>query len=272
MSIPYYLTTHHISPKTPPQMEISKAKIKLIAKLRDRKQRKALGIFAVEGHKSVADTLPYFSLELLVAGKDWLAANQELAPADKSFSATATELKQMSALTTPTEVIAIYRLPEEKIPGDDSMKGQLTLLLDDIQDPGNLGTIVRCADWFGIRNIVASKHTVDIYNPKAIQATMGALSRVNICYTDLAEFISRHRHIPLYATLLDGRNIYKTDLPQEAMIIMGNEGKGVSAELRKLITDSLFIPPYPPDAETIDSLNVAIATAVVLAEFRKRNG
>ena len=253
-------------------MEISKSKIKAIARLRDRKQRKAQGLFAVEGHKSVVDTLPHFELEMLVATAAWLSRYPDAAPTERTLTAKSADMKQMSALSTPPDVIAVYRLPEEHIPTAEELRGCITLLLDGVQDPGNLGTIVRSADWFGVRNIVASPGTVDILNPKAIQSTMGAQSPVNVCYAPLPEFIAANRGIPLYGTLLEGESIYEATLPAEALIVMGNEGKGLSPEVRGLLTDSLFIPPFPADAETVDSLNVAMATAVVLAEFRRPNG
>ncbi len=251
-------------------MELSKAKVKLIASLRERKHRKELGLFAVEGTKSVLDTLPHFRLSMLAATAAWHEAHpMKSVNSERLCRATSTQLKQMSALSTAPEVIAIYELPPMPVPSPGELRGELTLLLDDIQDPGNLGTIVRCADWFGVKHVVCSPHTVDIFNPKAIQSTMGALSRVRVSYTELPEFVSHCKGIPLCGTLLEGTNIYKASLPREALIVMGNEGKGLTPAMRELIDTALFIPPYPADVETVDSLNVAMATAVVLSEFRR---
>ena len=151
------------------------------------------------------------------------------------------------------------------------MKHSLCLALDDIQDPGNLGTIIRLADWFGIENIFCSHGTVDVYNPKVIQATMGALARVKLHYCDLVKLITSVKDIPIFGTFLDGNNIYGEDLSKNGLIIMGNEGNGVSKEVSKLINKKLYIPNYPTSRETSESLNVAIATAIVCAEFRRRS-
>ena len=151
------------------------------------------------------------------------------------------------------------------------MKHSLCLALDDVQDPGNLGTIIRLADRCGIENIFCSHGTVDVFNPKVIQATMGALARVKLHYCDLASLISSLKEIPIYGTFLDGNNIYGENLSQNGLIIMGNEGNGVSKEVSQLINKRLYIPNYPTSRETSESLNVAIATAIVCAEFRRRS-
>ena len=146
----------------------------------------------------------------------------------------------------------------------------MCLALDDIQDPGNLGTIIRLADWFGIEHIFCSQGTVDVYNSKVIQATMGALARVKVHYCNLPELISSLKDVPVYGTFLDGENIYDKPLSENGLIIMGNEGNGVSKEVSQLINNKLYIPNYPSGRTTSESLNVAIATAVVCAEFRRR--
>ena len=251
-------------------INISKAKIKLIASLRERKHRRELGLFAVEGTKSVLDTLPYFRLHMLTATAAWLETHDECVSATgTTYRATAAQLSQMSALSTAPDVIAVYELPHMPVPSAPELRGNVTLLLDDIQDPGNLGTIVRCADWFGVRNIVASPHTVDIFNPKAIQSSMGALSRVKVSYCPLGDFLDNCPDIPLYGTLLSGSNIYEASLPGEALIVMGNEGRGISEEIRRRIDIGLLIPSWPPGAPVVDSLNVAMATAIVLGEWRR---
>jgi TrmH family RNA methyltransferase len=149
------------------------------------------------------------------------------------------------------------------------LKNELVLMLDGVQDPGNLGTIARIADWFGIRNILCSAETADIYNPKAVQATMGALARVKFHYTDLLQLLSQYDG-PVYGTFLDGENIYGQELSENGIIVMGNEGKGISQGVGEMINRRLYIPNYPIGTQTTESLNVAIATSIVCAEFRRR--
>lgn len=256
-------------------MEISKGKIKSYSLLDKRKHRLEQRLFAAEGEKCVLETLPFFSVEALIADAEWLAYAKlpDCIPADKILKATSRQLSQISSLSTPPSVIAIYKLPDTQVPEPVSVKQELILALDGIQDPGNLGTIIRAADWFGIRHIVASPNTVDIFNPKAVQATMGAIGRVRISYTHLPAYISAYRQQtgnPVYGTLLNGQNIYTESLLKQGMIVMGNEGKGISGEVRALISNALLIPSYPADIPTVESLNVAMATAIVLAEFRRR--
>ena len=162
-----------------------------------------------------------------------------------------------------------YEIPKKEI-DEDSIANGLTLLLDRVQDPGNLGTIMRVADWFGITQIICSKDTVDVYNPKVVQATMGAISRVSVNYCDLSQFINSHAQLPIYGTFLDGDNIYETRLTSNGLIIMGNEGQGISSQIEQLVTHKLLVPSFPIDRPTSESLNVGTATAVVLAEFRRR--
>jgi TrmH family RNA methyltransferase len=180
-------------------------------------------------------------------------------------------------LQHPQEVIAIFRQPEYSL-DKEKVRTELTLLLDEIQDPGNLGTIIRLADWFGINQVICSPNTVDIYNPKTIQATMGALAHVNVFYTPLPEFLeeiqkdSQHsgKKIPVYGTFLDGSTIYGQVLSPTGLIVMGNEGNGISPELASYITHRLYIPNYPQGKESTESLNVAVATAITCAEFRRQ--
>ena len=181
----------------------------------------------------------------------------------------------MSSLRTPQGVIGVFRKREI---GDSTSFG-LVVALDGVQDPGNLGTIIRTCDWFGVRRLVCSHDTADCYNPKVVQATMGALARVQVEYVDLVSWLeeikalnSQPSTLPIYGTLLNGRNLYEDGAiadRQQGVIIMGNEGNGISEAVRRHITHPLLIPPYPADAETSESLNVAIATAITLAEFRR---
>lgn len=234
---------------------LSKSQIKWVRSLQQKKNRDAEGVFVAEGKKCVNDLLSAFELVLLATPDN----------------ATPTEIEQMSSLRTPQGVIAVFRKP---IPDTQYLSSNLMLALDGVQDPGNLGTIIRTCDWFGVHDILCSRDTADCYNPKVVQATMGALARVRLHYVDLPEVLTelRQQGIPLYGTLLDGRNIYDTNaIPNKytGVIIMGNEGKGISEAVRSLITHPLRIPSYPPDAPTSESLNVGIATAITLAEFRR---
>jgi TrmH family RNA methyltransferase len=177
----------------------------------------------------------------------------------------------MSQLTTPSSVIAVYEIPQSAL-DETIVNEQLVIALDRVQDPGNLGTIMRVADWFGISYIVCSRDTVDVYNPKVVQATMGAISRVKVHYVDLPDFIARHRDVPVYGTLLDGDNIYETSLQNHGLVVMGNEGQGLSDEVKAMVSHRLLIPSYPPERPTSESLNVGMATAITIAEFRRQAG
>ena len=177
--------------------------------------------------------------------------------------------RKVSQLVTPPDVLAVYRIPEYHL-NIDTLKKELVLALDTVQDPGNLGTIVRLADWFGIRHIVCSPDTADLYNPKVVQATMGALARVNVYYTSLPDFLSQVDSSVVYGTFLDGEDIYHTSLTKSGVIVMGNEGNGISAKLEPYIGKRLYIPNYPVGQPTSESLNVAVAAAITCAEFRRR--
>jgi TrmH family RNA methyltransferase len=181
-------------------------------------------------------------------------------------------MERISALKTPTTTLAVVDQPRYEL-STAKLRGKLSLALDGVQNPGNLGTIVRLADWFGIEDIVCSRECADCYNPKVVQATMGAILRVRIHYTDdLAALLreAREMGLPIYGTLLDGDNIYDTSLDRSGIIVMGNEGRGVSDECRNTLTHKLLIPPYPADQPTSESLNVAMATGIILSEFRRR--
>ena len=173
------------------------------------------------------------------------------------------DLKKISALATPNSCLAVFKIPNE----NEIVEDGLIVALDSIRDPGNMGTILRLCDWFGVQQIVCSKETVDIYNPKVVQATMGSITRVNVNYVDLNAFIS-NTHLPVFGTFMDGNNIYKTSLPHEGIIIMGNEANGISDELENLVQNRLSIPRFGILKKT-ESLNVATATAIVLSEFRR---
>lgn len=247
---------------------LSKNKIKYIRSLELKKNRKEEQVFVAEGHKLVGDLLGYFPCRLLIATSDWLKANRAVT-ADEVIEVTQEELSRASLQKTPKEVLAVFAQPSYDL-NPDVIKNSLCLALDDVQDPGNLGTIIRLADWFGIEHIFCSIGTADVYNPKTVQATMGALARVKVHYCSLPQLIESLVDTPVYGTFLNGNVIYTESLSAHGLIVMGNEGKGVSPEVEKLINKRLYIPNYPQERETSESLNVAIATAVVCSEFRRR--
>lgn len=251
-------------------MEISKSKISRLASLSSRKMRRKYGMFLVEGTKCVIDTLESFDLEILCATEGWIENNSSLTEryADRVFTAKEQDLRKISAMQSVPEAVAAFRIPDNADADNPEIdETELYLLLDDIQDPGNMGTIIRTADWFGIRTVFASKGTVDIYNSKCVQATMGSLSRVKVVYTDLSGLIEENPQIPVYGTLLDGKNIFTESHGKSGFIVFGNEGNGISQELRKRISKPLLIPPYDP-ASHGESLNVAASVAIVLSVFR----
>lgn len=248
---------------------LSKTKIKYIRSLELKKKRKEEQAFVAEGHKLVEDLLGYFSCKLLIATSEWLRMHV-FVKADEILEVTSEELSRVSLQKSPQEVLAVFKQPIYEI-NLEMIKNSLCLALDDVQDPGNLGTIIRVADWFGIENIFCSIGTVDLFNPKTVQATMGALARVKVHYCSLPQLIKRlEKEIPIYGTFLNGNVIYDEELSGNGLIVMGNEGKGVSPEVESLINKRLYIPNYPQERKTSESLNVAIATAVICAEFRRR--
>ena len=248
---------------------LSKAKIKLIHSLGRKKQRIATNLFVAEGTKIVSELLPHFRCELLLATNEWLAENDAL-EAKEIFAVSESELRSASLMNAPQRVLAVFEQSTHTL-SFEQINEQLTLVLDEVQDPGNLGTIVRIADWFGIRNVVCSPTCADIYNPKTTQATMGAVARVQVHYMDLGTFFGQlSKELPVYGTLLDGENMYEQSLSERGIIVMGSEGNGISPEIRKYVTQRLYIPHFPADAPTSESLNVAVATAIVCAEFRRR--
>jgi len=236
---------------------ISKNQIKFVRQLEQKKYRKKEGLFVAEGPKVVGDLLRAgFKAHTIFATSEWESQGQTFQEVSDE------ELRRVSFLQHPQRVLALFFIPTESVPSVSS----LSLALDDVQDPGNLGTIIRIADWFGIDTIYCSENTADAWSPKVVQATMGSIARVNIIYTDLQELISKAQ-VPVYGTLLDGQDIYTQELSKEGVIVMGNEGNGISAPIRKLINRRLLIPQFHEGPE---SLNVAIATAITCSEFRRR--
>lgn len=237
---------------------LTKSQIKWVRSLQQKKNRDAEGVFVAEGEKCVTELRNAFEMVLLATPDN----------------ATAIEIAQMSNLRTPQGMIGVFRKREATNNGQRAIGNGIVVALDGVQDPGNLGTIIRTCDWFGVHDIYCSKDTADCYNPKVVQATMGALARVRVHYTDLETWLQEVQAagLPLYGTLLEGRNMYEAGAIADkggGVIIMGNEGNGISPMIRELITHPIRIPSYPADAETSESLNVGIATAIVLAEFRR---
>ena len=255
-------------------MPLSKNKIKLIRSLELKKKRREENLFLAEGPKLVGDLMGHFHCAFLTATASWLDEHpRERQMADEWCESSDDDIARASLLRTPKDVIALFRLPESQPANTTYIHDHLCLALDGVQDPGNMGTILRVADWFGIEHIFCSPDTADAFAPKTVQATMGALARVRVHYTPLPQLIqSLPPDTPVYATLLDGENIYRKQdtLQQRGLIIMGNEGNGISEEVRRLITTRLLIPNYPPERATSESLNVAVATAIVCSEFRRQ--
>ncbi|MEI7829072.1 MAG: RNA methyltransferase [Prolixibacteraceae bacterium] len=251
---------------------ISRQKIEYIRSLTHKKGREQLGCFVAEGEKLVFDLLKT-RLELMeiYCTSDGFSDHQRLFALDNFTILAEKEMKRISAFKNPSNVLALFRIPEAKKVARDTFEG-INLILDGIQDPGNLGTIVRTADWFGISNIFCSNDCADIYNPKCVQSTMGALARVQVYYLDLSELLvqATDLKIPVYGTFMEGENFYNTELEEKALIIFGSEGKGISSDLKKFLTKKISIPTYPAGSSELESLNVAISAAIVCAEFRRR--
>ncbi len=251
---------------------ISKSLQKLIRSLEQKKARQREQLFVAEGPKVVGDLMALTPPRTIVATAQWLRQNAEAVAAlagTQLVEAGEEELRKASFLQHPQQVMALFPMPRQ---ADDPLEeGQLSLALDGVQDPGNLGTIVRIADWWGIDHIYCSTDTADLYNPKVVQATMGSIARVRVSYADLPEMIRRlPEGYPVYGTLLDGEDLYSHPLTPHGLIVMGNEGSGISPEVRQLVNRRLRIPSFPPGRPTAESLNVAIATAVTVAEFRRQ--
>lgn len=240
---------------------VSKNQIKLITSLQQKKYRKINHLFFVEGtkvisefHKSGWKLHTLFSTKIL----PFISEN-------KTLLASASELKKISALKTPHDALALFYLPEQNNTFFDS---GFTVVLDAIQDPGNLGTIIRLCDWFGVQQVVCSQDTADCFNPKVVQASMGSLARIKVVYTDLEDYFSLENTRPVYGAYMNGENIYNQKFPENAVLILGNEGKGISRNVEKFVTQKIAIPQFGKEQLT-ESLNVAIAAAIVLSEFHR---
>jgi TrmH family RNA methyltransferase len=240
-------------------MSLSKNQLKLITSLQQKKYRVKSNLFFAEGVKVVDEFLDSnLELEQIFCIDDSSFKNRE-----KVSLISGEELKKISALKTPNNVLALFKIPSSKLIKTDG----LVLALDEVNDPGNLGTIIRLCDWFGIEQLVCSKGTVNCYNPKVVQASMGSLTRVNIVYTNLESYLKATEK-PKYASLMNGENVYKSKLPQDAVLVMGNEANGISKPILELLNNSVSIPRFG-DLKQAESLNVATATAILLSEFKR---
>ncbi len=238
---------------------VSKSQIKLITSLGQKKYRERQGLFVVEGIKGITEFLKsHFQLYALFTVEGYF----DEVEADKKNIIEEGELKKISFLKTPQKAVAIFHIASAS---SRNIKG-LKVALDDIRDPGNLGTIIRLCDWFGIDQLVCSTQTVDCYNPKVIQATMGSLTRVQILYTDLSKYLE-DKHIPVYGAFMEGENVYKTELEREGILVMGNEANGISSVVERFVTKRIAIPQF--GGNKTESLNVATAAAILMSEFKR---
>jgi len=252
---------------------LSSENIKFIRSLLLRKYREKNKLFIIEGDKLVSEFLASTNpVKLLLARPAWLenAGDDLLAAAEEIISVNDRELRKVSSLKTPQNTLALVAI-EKKEPAVSSLAGSLNIALDNIRDPGNLGTIIRIAAWFGIKNIICSHGTVDVYNPKTVQSSMGALIHVDITYTDLPELIAEigKRGTPVYATTLDGEPVQNIKKSDRGLLLFGNESRGLSDEIMSQVTHRLIIPPYNVVRPGIDSLNVAMSAAIICNEFRR---
>ena len=248
---------------------LSKNQIKYITSLSLKKFRDTEGVFVAEGVKLTGDLLSAFRCKLLLATSAHFAAFNKYR-AEEKMEVTEKEMERISGQKSPQGVLAVFYKSDITV-DIKSIENQLSLALDDVQDPGNLGTIIRIADWFGIKDIFCSEHCADVYGQKTVQATMGALARVKVHYVQLDEFLpSVKNKIPVYGTFMNGNDIYKSTLSPNGIIVMGNEGNGISSKIESFVTEKLLIPAYPEGEATSESLNVGVATAVICAEFRRR--
>lgn len=232
----------------------TKSTIKLIKQLQQKKYRKKYELFVVEGRKSVQEFInSSYKIKYFFVTEDLIS---EFPSADLISEK---EMKTISNVVTPPNVLAVFEQPKLDIPNE--LK-HINIALDNIQDPGNLGTIIRLADWFGVEHIFCNENTVDLYNPKVVQASMGSISRVKVHYVDLENFIQK-TDIPIIGTFMNGDNIYQTKFPENALLIMGNEANGISPEIEKLCTQKITIPQ---NGQGTESLNVAIASAIIIGE------
>lgn len=252
---------------------LSKNKIKLIQSLNRKKDRDESGLFLVEGNKMVEEALrSEYKIETLVCTAQFADQHPEIrSKAKEIIEADRDSIQKASLLQNPQEALAIVMQPELNTP-ELNLNSELCLALDFIQDPGNLGTILRIADWFGINTVICSENTVDVFNPKVVQASMGAIFRIKTSYTNLESILSEasKTQIPVYGTFMDGNNIYTEMLTRNGIIVLGNEGNGISDQIAQLVNRRISIPTFSTNPNKAESLNVAIAASICCSEFRRR--
>ncbi len=242
-----------------------KSEIQLVRSLGDKRGREELGMFIAEGEKFIGELVD----SALRVRKVYITEEIDQFTSDiETEWISGAEMQRISQLKSANNSLALVEIPMYKLDKND-LKERLTIVLDGVQNPGNLGTIIRLADWFGVRDIICSPNCADCFNPKVVQATMGAILRVRVHYADLAPLL-KDIDLPIYGAFLEGDNIYQRDLTQEGLLVMGSEGQGVSEEVAALINERLYIPPYNTNDDGSESLNVAIATAIICSEFRRR--
>lgn len=257
-----------------PMIELTNALRRQIAALDKAKERRLTRWFRAEGAKCVLDTLDAFPVIHLLATHQWIEDHPKVAEeyAGVLTQCTTRDLERMSSMATPPPVIAVYGMKEDTFEdtfNDLTMGHALILALDSIQDPGNLGTIMRVCDWMGVDTVLASHGTADVYSPKVVQATMGAIARVRVLYGDLPSIL-KSADMPIFGTFLNGENMYTAELPTNGIIVIGNEGNGISPGVAECVNRRITIPSYPPQRRTSESLNAATATAITLAMFRRK--
>jgi TrmH family RNA methyltransferase len=252
---------------------LSRNQVKNISALHHKKFRREENLFIAEGEKVVFDLLNSdWNVKSVYGTQDFFQALPKSIKISKEVDmvlVTMDEMKKISTLITPQNVLAVAEIPNEEKQID--FEKNLKLVLDDISDPGNLGTLIRIAAWFGIDEIICSENSVDCFNPKVVQSAMGALFKINITYSDLKNVFEKNKtvkNLPVYGTVLDGKNLYEEDLSGDGFILIGSESSGISHDLYKFVTHKITIPSYGNKA--IDSLNVAVATGIICAEFRKK--
>ena len=248
-------------------MHMNNGILKVVRSLGAKKYRDDEGLFVAEGTKCVRDTWSHFNCRWLIAKRSWYEQCGTAEHYDKIVFANGQQMARISQFDTPSDVIAVYEKPEDTINPDRVIKS-LNIVLDNIQDPGNMGTIIRLADWFGIHDIFASRTTVDVYNHKVVQATMGAIARVKVHYGDLEALFDEYPDLPVYGTFLDGQDIYRSQLGKTGFVVFGNEGQGIGAKVAKHVDERLLIPKASSAGS--ESLNVGVAAAITISEFFRR--
>jgi TrmH family RNA methyltransferase len=249
---------------------ISKAKIKLIQSLKYKKYREKHGVFVAEGVKTIKELLNSNIKVSEIFGLKEIFQEINFQPGEEITELNENELKKISFLSTTANVLGIFEIPDYDI--STSFQTDFIIALDGVQDPGNLGTIIRLADWYGLEKIVCSQNCVDVFNPKVIQSTMGSIARVKVFYIDLLPFLTQAKknRYTIYGSFMAGESIYSTSFSDRKILIMGSEGKGISNEVKKFVEKKISIPSYFEGNNGPESLNVAIASAIIISEMRRK--